>query len=78
LVSDGRATYSSSGDAFTEALASARRIAREGIKSIVIDTDRNFVKLHLAEKIAEAMKADLFAIEDLQAQSIAAAVTMSL
>jgi len=79
LVSDGRATYSSSGgNAFTEALASARRIAREGIKSIVIDTDRNFVKLHLAEKIAEAMKADLFAIEDLQAQSIAVAVTMSL
>ena len=79
LVSDGRATYSSSGtDAFAAALKSAGRIAREEIKSIVIDTDQSFIKLHLAEKIAEAMKADRFKIEDLQAQSLAAAVAMSL
>jgi magnesium chelatase subunit D len=29
-----------------------RRISCEEIKSIVIDTDRSFIKLHLAEKIA--------------------------
>lgn len=79
LVSDGKATYSSNGiDAFEEAMNAADKIAADKIKSIVIDTDNSFIKLHLAEKIAEAMKADRFEIEELQAQNIVAAVSMSL
>ncbi|WP_243122786.1 vWA domain-containing protein [Haloimpatiens lingqiaonensis] len=79
LVSDGKATYSSNGtDAFAEAINSAQKIAAEKIKSIVIDTDASFIKLNLAEKVAEAMNADRFEIEDLQAQSLVAAVTLSL
>ena len=79
LVSDGKATYSSSGiDAFEEAMNVADKVAADKIKSIVIDADDSFVKLSLAEKIAEAMKADRFEIRELQAQSIVAAVSMSL
>ncbi|MDI6617046.1 MAG: magnesium chelatase subunit D family protein [Clostridiales bacterium] len=79
LVSDGKATYSSNGiDAFEEAMNVADKIAADKIKSIVIDADDSFAKLSLAEKIAEAMKADRFEIEELQAQSIVAAVSMSL
>jgi len=79
LVSDGRATYSTNGiDAFDEAINSARKIATEKIKSIVIDTDQSFIKLDLAEKIAKVMNADRFQIEDLQAQSLVAAVSLSL
>ncbi|OCZ51906.1 MULTISPECIES: VWA domain-containing protein [Dehalobacter] len=79
LVSDGRATYSESGlDAFEEAVAAAQRIGAEKIKSVVIDTDQSFIKLNLTEKIAKSMKADSFVIEDLRAQNLVAAVSLSI
>jgi magnesium chelatase subunit D len=79
LVTDGRATYSArSEDAFGDALRAASRIGAEGIKSVVIDTDRNFIKLHLAEKLAAAMEADRFEIDDIRAQTVLAAVALSL
>jgi magnesium chelatase subunit D len=72
LVTDGRATYSERGpDAFGDALRSASRIGAEKIKSVVIDTDRNFIRLNLAEKLAAAMDADRYQLEDLRAQSVA-------
>lgn len=79
LVTDGRATYSEkSKDAFGDALRAAARVGAENIKTVVIDTDQNFIRLQLAEKLAEAMHADRYEIEDLQAQSVLAAVTLSL
>lgn len=79
LVTDGRATYSEkSKDAFGDALHAAARVGAENIKTVVIDTDQNFIRLQLAEKLAEAMHADRYEIEDLQAQSVLAAVTLSL
>jgi magnesium chelatase subunit D len=79
LVTDGRATYSERGpDAFGDALRSASRIGAEKIKSVIIDTDRNFIRLNLAEKLAAAMDADRYQIEDLRAQSVLAAVALSL
>ncbi|UWG98472.1 VWA domain-containing protein [Dehalobacter sp. DCM] len=79
LVSDGRATYSESGlDAFEEALAAAQRIGAEKIKAVVIDTDQSFIKLNLTERIAKSMNADSFIIEDLRAQNLVAAVSLSI
>ncbi|SHJ75841.1 magnesium chelatase subunit D [Dethiosulfatibacter aminovorans DSM 17477] len=79
LVTDGRATYGSGKmDAFDEALISASRIGAEGIKSVVIDTDNNFIKLNLADKISSAMNADCFKIEDIRTQDIVAAVKLSV
>lgn len=79
LVSDCKATYICEGtDPFVSAMDSARRIAHDGIKSIVIDTDESFIKLRLAEKIAEAMGADRFEIKDLQAPTLVSAIAMSL
>ena len=79
LVTDGRATYSDrSKDAFGDALRAASRIGAEKIKSVVIDTDRNFIRLNLAEKLAAAMGADRFQIEDIRAQTVVAAVALSL
>lgn len=79
LVTDGRATYSEkSKDAFGDALRAAARVGADNIKTVVIDTDQNFIRLHLAEKLAEAMNADRYEIDDLQAQSVLAAVTLSL
>lgn len=79
LVSDGKATYSkNSKDPFQSALKSAARVKSEKIKAIVIDADQSFIKLHLSEKIADAMGADLFEIEDLRAQTLISAVKMSI
>ncbi|WP_303868859.1 VWA domain-containing protein [Acetobacterium wieringae] len=79
LISDGRATYSDQGkDAFEEALKAAGRIRAEKIKTIVIDTDQSFIKLNLAEKLAVQMDADRYQIEELQANSLMTAVSLSL
>ncbi|MCL1803823.1 MAG: VWA domain-containing protein [Eubacteriaceae bacterium] len=79
LVTDGRATYSdNSPDAFADALRAASRIGASKYKAVVIDSDRNFVRLQLAEKLAEAMNADCYQIEDLHAASVLAAVALSL
>ncbi len=78
LVSDGKATYAENSTApMKSALAGAKRVKSEKIKAIVIDADESFVKLHLSEKIAAAMDADLFTIEDLQAEDLISAVKMS-
>ncbi len=79
LISDGRATWSKSGGhPFSDALTEARAIAGEKIHSVVIDTEQDFIRLNLAAKIAEAMKADVFNIEDLHAEGLVAAVTMAV
>jgi magnesium chelatase subunit D len=72
LVSDGRANVSlKGGNPMDEALELANKIAAEGIKSLVIDTEKDFIKLGLASKIAEAMKADYYRLEELEAGEIA-------
>jgi magnesium chelatase subunit D len=79
LVSDGRATYAKNGvNARDAALASARRIGAENIKTVVVDTEEGFVRLKLAHKLAEAMNADCFELEELRAGSLLAAVTTAL
>ncbi|PKM48042.1 MAG: magnesium chelatase [Firmicutes bacterium HGW-Firmicutes-8] len=79
LVSDGRANFACSGlNAFDEAVKAAGKFAAEGIKSIVINTDCDFIRLDLADKIADAMHADHFRIEDLEAESIVTALSMSV
>lgn len=79
LISDGRATFSNSGiDPLDDALQSAQKIANEKIKTIVIDTDQNFIKMDYIEKLSKAVNGDVYKIDDLKAQSIVAAVNHSL
>ncbi|KPU43332.1 magnesium-chelatase 38 kDa subunit [Oxobacter pfennigii] len=75
VVSDGRANVSHSGGApFEEALSIARSYRAEGIKSLVINTERDFIKLGLASKIADAMGAECISLEDLNERQIEYAV----
>ncbi|TEB10409.1 magnesium chelatase subunit D family protein [Pelotomaculum propionicicum] len=75
VVSDGRANVPlTGGDPVDDALRAARKIAAEGIKSLVIDTERDYIKLGLARKIAEAMKADYQKLDELEAGRIACSV----
>ena len=69
LISDGRANASKSEKKpVDEALQWARKLGDMGAKCIVIDTENDFIRLKLAEKLAEAMGADYFRIEDLNAE----------
>ncbi|NLL81804.1 MAG: magnesium chelatase subunit D family protein [Tissierellia bacterium] len=71
LVSDGRGNVSIDGeDPLKEAFKISRKIAREGIQSIVIDTEQDFVKLKLAQNIANEMRASYSTLEDLKADNI--------
>ncbi|WP_303863925.1 magnesium chelatase subunit D family protein [Alkalibaculum bacchi] len=79
LVTDGRATYVRNGiDAFEDAMRSAQRIGTEKIKTVLIDTDQNFIQLNLGEKIATALNADRYKIEDLKAQDLVTAVSQCI
>ena len=71
LVSDGRGNVSfQEEDPHCETLKAARKVASEGIQAIVIDTEQDYIKLHLAEEIAKHMEASYYKIEDIQAEEI--------
>ena len=71
LISDGRGNVSFQGDdPHKEALEMAEKIALEGIQTIVIDTEQDYIKLHLAEEIAKCMDASYSKLEDLKADEI--------
>ncbi len=67
LVSDGRANVSVNGDdPVEEAISVAHLIAAESIKSVVIDTENDFIKLGIPLKIAQAMDCEYYKLEDLE------------
>jgi len=78
LVSDGRATFGRSKNALDDAMQSAKSIAADKIHSIVIDAEQDFIKLKLSLKIAETMNADYYKLEDLRADTLISAVSMSI
>ncbi|MCY3692439.1 MAG: VWA domain-containing protein, partial [Chloroflexi bacterium] len=85
LLSDGRANVSLAGDQLTR-LASqddevrnlATMIAEAKIPAAVVDTEQDFIKLGLAQGIADAMSARYIKLDDLAAESLADAVRREL
>jgi len=79
VLSDGRANAALVGDRpMDEALAAAGRIAADGIKCVVIDTEKDFIRLELSKKLALGLKADYFRIEDLNAELLTGLVRASV
>jgi magnesium chelatase subunit D len=79
LITDGRANASVSSDSpVNEALACAGSISSRGIRSIVVDTEKSFIRLKLAEQVAEALCADYFRIEELNAELLSSVVSCSI
>ncbi|MDY6912198.1 MAG: putative cobaltochelatase, partial [Chloroflexota bacterium] len=79
VVSDGRTNVSlNGGNPVDEAMAMAREIKLAGVKSIVMDTERDFVKFGLAQQICDAMGGTYIKLEELKAERIASAVLGSL
>ena len=71
LVTDGRANKPLwSGDAVEDALKAAALIKAVGIHSVVIDTEKDFISLHIARQVAEAMGADYYKVSELAAMQL--------
>ena len=71
LVTDGRANKPLwSGDAVEDALKAAALIKADGIHSVVIDTEKDFISLHIARQVAEAMGADYYKVSELAAMQL--------
>ncbi len=92
VMSDGRANVAmGSGDAppgsagvggtglpIAEAKAMAAAIKEQHISAVVIDTETDFLRLGLAQPIAEAMGAPCIKLEELQSDTLADAVRLQL
>ena len=79
LVSDGRANVPlNGGDPVEEAKTVAREINAAGIKSIAIDTERDFITFRLVKQICAEMAGKYLRLEELSAAPIASAVRENL
>jgi magnesium chelatase subunit D len=75
LVTDGKASGVGVADPFGDALRAAERIGSQGINTIIIDTENNFIPLRRCERLNEKLKGNLITMEDLEAEGILAAVS---
>ncbi len=81
VLSDGRANVALDGsgaNAVEEARGFASIFDDKHITSVVIDTELDFIKLQMAQPLAEAMGARYLKLEDLRADSLADAVRREL
>ena len=74
LVSDGKANGQRGVNAFAEALREAERIGNRGIDTIVIDTENDYIRFRLCEKLNEKLRGTLVGMEELHSTGIVRAV----
>lgn len=75
LVTDGRANRALwTQDPVEDALRAAELIRRDGIRAIVIDTEQDFISLHIAKQAADAMDADYYKVDELRGEHLRAIV----
>ena len=75
LVTDGRANRPLwTDDAVADSLRAAELIRRDGIRAMVIDTEKDFISLHIAAQVAQAMGADYCKADDLRGEELRAIV----
>ena len=71
LVTDGRANRPLwTEDAVADAVKAAELIHRDGIHAVVIDTEKDFISLHIAQQIAKAMHGTYHKVDELKAQQL--------
>ncbi|MCP8306510.1 MAG: putative cobaltochelatase [archaeon] len=79
LVSDGRANVNLyGGNSVEEAKMMAREIRLAGIRSVAIDTERNFISFGLVRQICTEMNGTYLHLEELKAASITSVVRDNL
>ena len=71
LVTDGRANCPLlTDDPVEDALKVAENIRNEGIHAVVIDTEKEFISLHIAKQIADKMGADYYKVDELHKEGL--------
>jgi magnesium chelatase subunit D len=71
LVTDGRANIPlAGGNAIDDAVRVAEKIRREGINCLVLDTEGGYIRLGIAQRIAEVLEARYAKMDDVSAASI--------
>ena len=77
LVTDGRANSPLWGnDPVEDAFKAARLIANDHVPAIVVDTENDYISFHLAEKIAAAMDASYFKVNELRSTQLRGIVSL--
>ncbi len=75
LVTDGRATFALDGNPVQSAMAEAEKMKELGIECIVLDTEREFITLGIAKKIANLLGARYYAMKDINKNTIMQALS---
>jgi len=71
LVTDGRANRGLwTDDPVADALKAAELIRQEHIHAVVVDTEKDFISLHIAQQIAAAMEATYYKVDELKAEQL--------
>lgn len=70
LITDGRADNIKKGCNLDDILNGAEKLGEMKVKSVVIDTENDFIKFGFAKKIANAMSANYYHLEQLSQQHI--------
>lgn len=71
LVTDGRANRPLwTDDPVEDALKAAQLLHRDGVYSVVIDTEKDFISLHIAKQVADAMHATYYKVEELHHEQL--------
>lgn len=71
LVTDGRANRSLwTEDAVADALRAAELIRQDHIHTVVVDTEKEFISLHIARQLADVMDAAYYKVDDLKAEQL--------
>jgi magnesium chelatase subunit D len=79
LISDGRANVSLyGGDPLAEAKILAEQIRKQGIRSLIIDTEQGYVRLSILREIAASLGGQYLHLEDLVANRLVKAVRGTL
>lgn len=71
LITDGRANRSLwTEDPVEDAVKAASLIRQEHIHAVIIDTEKDFISLHIARQIAQAMDAAYYKVDDLKGEQL--------
>lgn len=71
LVTDGRANKSLwTEDPVADALRAAELIRQDHIHTVVVDTEKDFISLHIARQLADAMDAAYYRVDELKADQL--------
>ena len=77
LVTDGRANSALwSDDPVEDALKAAHLLASDHVPAIVVDTENDFISFHLAQRIAEAMDASYFKVNELKSTQLRGIISL--